>query len=125
MAPTAKVSDVKDLPGRVVHGMGVREFVGEGNSMNLTALYIEIDPSGQAPRNHHKIAEEIAFVIQGSGTLELDGVLHELRAGTIIYIPPGTNHHVIAGPDGLRVLALMTPPVNEKRDLHLSPLEKP
>jgi uncharacterized cupin superfamily protein len=68
---------------------------------------IDIDPGCRAgPVHQHGSEEEIFFVLEGSGLAWLDGAVHEIGAGdAIVYLAGGPEHTVIAGPDGLSVLA--------------------
>src|SRR5512132_1325806 len=68
---------------------------------------IDIEPGCRpGPVHQHGSEEEIFFVLSGSGLAWLDGAVHEIGAGdTIVYLAGGPEHTVIAGPDGLSVLA--------------------
>jgi uncharacterized cupin superfamily protein len=68
---------------------------------------IDIDPGSRAgPVHQHGSEEEIFFVLDGSGLAWIDGAVHEIgRHDTIVYLAGGDEHTVIAGPDGLSVLA--------------------
>jgi AraC-like DNA-binding protein len=45
------------------------------------------------PRHRH-VALELNLVIGGRGHYEVDGGCHPLTAGTILFIPPGSDHHL-------------------------------
>ena len=68
---------------------------------------IDIDPGCRAgPVHVHGSEEEIFFVLAGSGLAWLDGAVHEIGVGdTIVYLASGAEHTVIAGDEGLSVLA--------------------
>jgi uncharacterized cupin superfamily protein len=68
---------------------------------------IDIDPGCRAgPVHVHGSEEEIFFVLEGSGLAWIDGAVHEIGVGdTIVYLAGGPEHTVIAGDDGLSVLA--------------------
>jgi uncharacterized cupin superfamily protein len=68
---------------------------------------IDVDPGCRAgPVHQHGSEEEIFFVLEGSGLAWIDGAVHEIGPGdTIVYLAGGPVHTVIAGPDGLSVLA--------------------
>jgi quercetin dioxygenase-like cupin family protein len=42
--------------------------------------------------HYHKIATELYYVLEGEGTIELDGQAHPLKPGSIVQIPPGVVH---------------------------------
>jgi len=68
---------------------------------------IDVDPGCRAgPVHVHGSEEEIFFVLEGSGLAWIDGAVHEVGTGdTIVYLASGPEHTVIAGDEGLSVLA--------------------
>jgi uncharacterized cupin superfamily protein len=68
---------------------------------------IDVEPGCRpGPVHQHGSEEEIFFVLAGSGLAWLDGAVHEIGVGdTVVYLASGPEHTVIAGPDGLSVLA--------------------
>jgi mannose-6-phosphate isomerase-like protein (cupin superfamily) len=65
---------------------------------------------GQATERHyHAATEEIYFVLEGSGEMEVDGDRRTIAAGDAVLIPPGASHEIRAlGP--LRFLCTCAPP---------------
>jgi mannose-6-phosphate isomerase-like protein (cupin superfamily) len=62
-------------------------------------------------RHHHRVSEEIYYLVEGTGTMELDGETAEVRAGDAILIPPGAWHQITASGDGpVRLLCSCSPP---------------
>ena len=85
-------------------------FRGLGEAAGATVVgvaRIDVDPGCRpGPVHQHASEEEIFFVIEGSGLAWIDGAVHEIGVGdTIVYLANGPEHTVIAGPDGLSVLA--------------------
>ncbi len=67
-------------------------------------------PAGSATqRHHHKASEEFYFILEGEGTMELDGETREVGPGDAILIPPGAWHTITARAD-LRLLCCCAPP---------------
>jgi uncharacterized cupin superfamily protein len=68
---------------------------------------VRIDPGRlSTPPHSHARAEEISFVLSGSGLSWQDEVVCEVRAGdTIVHLADHEEHTLRAGPDGLDVLA--------------------
>ncbi len=63
-------------------------------------------PNARQPFGHrHGQQEEVYVVVGGSGRVNLDGDLHELRAWDAVRVAPGTTRCFEAGPDGLEYLA--------------------
>jgi uncharacterized cupin superfamily protein len=85
-------------------------FRGLGEAAGATVVgvaRIDVDPGCRpGPVHQHASEEEIFFVLEGSGLAWIDGAVHEVAAGdTIVYLAGGPEHTLIAGPDGLSVLA--------------------
>ena len=68
---------------------------------------LKIDPGGRSSPVHVELdEEEIFYVLAGSGLSWQDGKTYEVRAGdTIVHQVAEEAHTLIAGPDGLDVLA--------------------
>ncbi len=63
-----------------------------------------------AKLHYHKRATELYYVLDGAGTLHLDGVEHAMRTGSVALIPPGTVH----GATGqMRVLVIGIPDIGD------------
>jgi len=74
-------------------------------------LVVEIfAPGGATPPNSHGRATEAFVVLRGEGEARAGGRVIPLRAGSVLAVPPGTEH-VIAntGPGRLYCLTLMVP----------------
>jgi hypothetical protein len=54
--------------------------------------------------------EEVYVALRGSGTLEADGEQYPIDADHIVRLGPAVKRKVVAGPDGLRLLALGATP---------------
>lgn len=63
-----------------------------------------------AREHYHKRSTELYYVLEGEGTVSLDGVEHPVRKGSIVHIPPGVVH----GAKGrVRVLVVGIPDIAE------------
>jgi hypothetical protein len=54
--------------------------------------------------------EEVYVALRGSGTLEADGEQYPLDGAHIVRVGPTVKRKIVAGPDGLRLLALGATP---------------
>ena len=74
-------------------------------------LVVEIfEPGGKTPPNSHTIAEEVFFVLAGSGKAIADGATKDVGAGDVLVLRPGTEHVVEnTGAGKLYCLTMMTP----------------
>jgi mannose-6-phosphate isomerase-like protein (cupin superfamily) len=61
-----------------------------------------------AKLHYHKVATELYYVLEGEGTVSVDGEEHEVRKGSLVHIPPGVVH----GATGkMRVLVVGIPDI--------------
>ncbi len=67
---------------------------------------------GTAPKHYHSDANEIQFVLAGTGTEWLGNQQVPLQPGMMIVIPMGTNHAGLVDTSGgkLRFVSIKTPP---------------
>jgi len=69
-----------------------------------------LPPGGGTARHFHKLSEEIYFLLEGTGVMEIDGNTRTVAPGDAILIPPGAWHQITAtGPAHLRFLCCCAP----------------
>lgn len=68
--------------------------------------------AGQSTQRHyHASSEEIYFVLDGKGEMELDGERRDVAPGDAVLIPPGAWHQIRASEEApLRFLCACAPP---------------
>jgi mannose-6-phosphate isomerase-like protein (cupin superfamily) len=66
-------------------------------------------PAFPADRHYHKKSEEFYFLLEGEGTMEIDGETSPVAPGDAILIPPGAWHQITAS-TRLRFLCCCAPP---------------
>jgi mannose-6-phosphate isomerase-like protein (cupin superfamily) len=64
---------------------------------------------GRTERHRHARSEEIYFVLEGEGELEIDGERRRVSPGDAALIPPGARHQIAALSE-LRFLCACAPP---------------
>jgi mannose-6-phosphate isomerase-like protein (cupin superfamily) len=93
-----------------------RQDAGSG----VAAWAHAVDIDGARP-HYHKAGTELYYVLDGEGTVVLDGVEHEVRKGSMVHIPPGVVH----GAKGrMRVLVVGVPDISDG-DLYFPSTESP
>lgn len=71
-------------------------------------------PVGQpTERHYHKLSEEFYFILEGTGTMEIDGEERRVSPGDAILIPPGAWHQISALKP-LRFLCCCAPPYSHE-----------
>jgi mannose-6-phosphate isomerase-like protein (cupin superfamily) len=66
--------------------------------------YHVIKPGQHGSAHRHEAAEEIYVVIRGTGRINLDGEIVELRALDAVRVAPQVARAFEAGPEGLELL---------------------
>jgi mannose-6-phosphate isomerase-like protein (cupin superfamily) len=70
-----------------------------------------LEPAQATERHQHRVAEEIYFVLKGSGSMEVDGSSRRVRPGDAVLIPAGAWHTLENdGSSELRFLCICAPP---------------
>lgn len=84
-----------------------RRLAGAAHAVGVGLSRIQIDPGmWSTPAHIHGRAEEIFFVLGGSGLLWQEGANYDIAASDCFVFPGGMGPHTLkAGPDGLDVLA--------------------
>ncbi|MGZ4481105.1 MAG: cupin domain-containing protein [Gaiellales bacterium] len=103
----AKVSHVDDIEG--AYG-GV--FKPIGSTLGVTAFGVGLQqyPQGHElyPEHDHGNdgQEEVYYVISGRATLTIDGQEHQLRAGSVAYVPSGTKRRFTTPDSPVQFIAI-------------------
>ena len=73
-------------------------------------------PQGRATQRHyHKESEEFYFILEGSGTMEINGETKTVSVGDAILIPRHAWHQITAtSEDTLRFLCCCAPPYSHE-----------
>lgn len=85
-----------------------------------TVYRVTIAPHETTRVSFHRVAEEFYFVIAGRGTAILDGQPHELNAGDLLRLPPGTTHGFVTTDEPLDLLNFHTPGCRPDHDVYFA-----
>ena len=99
-------------PFTTADGSTIRELFGVATerARNQSLAEAALAPGQATERHYHRETEEIYFVLEGSGDMEVDGERREVRAGDAVLIPPGAWHQLRANEAGaLRILCCCAP----------------
>lgn len=75
-------------------GRHTRVIVGPGGPVEAEGFvmgHVTIFPGGSVPVHSHP-QEEVYFIAQGAGTIEVDGQTEPVCAGSYVYMKPGSTH---------------------------------
>lgn len=98
-------------PFTTADGSTIRELLGLPTAPVQNQSLAEATLSGgqATERHYHAESEEIYYVVEGSGEMELDGERRRLVVGDSVLIPPGARHQIRAGDGGVRFLCCCAP----------------
>ena len=94
-------------------GSTIRELFGlpTGGVEHQSLAEATLAPGQATQRHYHRASEEIYFVLDGEGEMELDGERRQVSPGDAVAIPAGSWHELRAeGDRPLRILCCCTPP---------------
>ena len=98
------------MPFTTKDGSTIRELHHTA-AQSLAEATLAVGQSTQ--RHYHRASEEIYFVLEGDGELEIDGKAKRLAAGDAALIPPGAWHEIVAT-SPLRFLCCCAPPYDHE-----------
>ncbi len=84
--------------------------------LGLTAFGInqeEFPPNADGYPDHDHSEdgqEEVFYVLEGSGKIVVDGEDVELKPGRYVWVDAASKRKILAGDDGLKVIAVGSPP---------------
>jgi mannose-6-phosphate isomerase-like protein (cupin superfamily) len=87
-------------------GSTIREL-HHTNAQSLAEATLE--PSQETERHYHARSEEIYFLLEGEGDMEVDGDHRRVGPGDAVLIPAGARHRIRAE-SPLRFLCCCAPP---------------
>jgi mannose-6-phosphate isomerase-like protein (cupin superfamily) len=93
-------------------GSTIRELLGLPTAAvrNQSLAEATLPPGGATQRHHHRETEEIYYIVEGSGEMEINGERAHVTPGDAILIPPGAWHEIRADAGGeLRFLCCCAP----------------
>lgn len=84
-----------------------RLISSEDSSLAPAAWVHAVDIDGAKPHFHRR-STELYYVLEGEGTVNLDGVEHAVRKGSLVHIPPCVIHSAIGR---MRILVVGVPDI--------------
>ncbi|MDX6543377.1 MAG: hypothetical protein QOK32_980 [Gaiellaceae bacterium] len=94
-------------------GSTIRELFGlpTGGVEHQSLAEATLAPGQVTQRHYHRVSEEIYFVLDGEGEMDVDGEKRRVSAGDAVAIPAGAWHELGAeGDRPLRILCSCVPP---------------
>jgi mannose-6-phosphate isomerase-like protein (cupin superfamily) len=98
----AHAFDVAEAKRRLAAGTGGYEVVHQSAGLEI-GVYVLIAPEPDRQQPHED--DEVYVVLEGSGTLDVEGTRVELREGHAVFVPAGAEHR-FSGYEQLSVLVI-------------------
>lgn len=99
-------------PFTTADGSTIRELLGLPTApiRNQSLAEATLEPGQATQRHYHAETEEIYYVVEGGGELEIAGERRHVAGGDAALIPPGARHQIRADAGGrLRFLCCCAP----------------
>jgi mannose-6-phosphate isomerase-like protein (cupin superfamily) len=119
MAASLEAMTVQNLsaqrPFITKDGSTIRSILDRTNApvQNQSLAEARVPAGGRTERHYHKVAEELYFILEGAGEMELGGERRMVRPGDAILVPPGAWHMIMAK-EPLRFLCCCAPPYSHE-----------
>ena len=107
------VRNLADVPAFTTKdGSEIRELLAPRNSAiaNQSLAEARLPVGASTMPHYHPVAEEIYFVTEGTGQMQIEAKLRDVGPGDAIAIPPGARHQITnTGSVTLRFLCCCAP----------------
>ena len=67
---------------------------GQFGSQNLAITWVDCPPGTQQPLHRHPELEQVYVIVRGRGTMLVGTDLEVVTSGTLVFIPPDTEHAI-------------------------------
>jgi mannose-6-phosphate isomerase-like protein (cupin superfamily) len=100
------LADVDDSASGLGLDFGSARFPRDAVGAERTGFaHLTLLPGRHQPFGHrHQDAEEVYFVISGSGAIRLDDAVHPLQAQDIVRVAPAVTRSLQGGDEGMEVI---------------------
>jgi len=95
----------------------IQSLISEKEEGAFTAYFVSLEANQRTATSFHKKAEEIYYILEGSGKAWLDGKPYPLKQGDFVRLPSYTKHSFATGAQGLRMLNIHSPGSRPDRDV--------
>jgi mannose-6-phosphate isomerase-like protein (cupin superfamily) len=99
---TAVPFDIEGVKAKLATGTGGYEIVHSSPGLEI-GVYVLVAPEPDRQSPHED--DEVYVVLEGRGTLEVEGEQVDLREGQAVFVPAGAEHRFV-GYEQLSVLVL-------------------
>jgi mannose-6-phosphate isomerase-like protein (cupin superfamily) len=88
---------------------------GQFGSRNLAITWVDGAPGSEQGLHRHSDNEQVYVIVRGRGVMKAGGEEQEVGPGTMVFIPPGTDHAIRnTGSDTLTFVSATSPPFDHE-----------
>jgi len=73
----------------------------------------DIERHEGSPAHAHPDLEQAVYIIEGEATVEIDGIVEEVKTGDLMYFPPKVFHDIKVKSERIKLLVIYSPPFLE------------
>ena len=112
--------DIHTIDGAPVNRRGGQESYlllarGQFGSRNLAITWVDGAPGSEQGLHRHDTNEQVYVIVRGRGVMKAGGEEQEVGPGTLVFIPPGTDHAIRnTGAETLTFISATSPPFDHE-----------
>jgi mannose-6-phosphate isomerase-like protein (cupin superfamily) len=86
---------------------------GQFGSRTLTITWVNCEPGGEQQMHAHKTEEQVYVIVRGRGMMKAGDDEREVHPGSLVFIPPGTQHAIRnTGDEALTFISAASPAID-------------
>jgi len=86
---------------------------GVNGAQYMEIIYGDIERHKGSLAHAHRGMEQAVYVIEGEATANIDGVMHTISTGDLMFFPEGVFHDLNVITDRIKLLVIYAPPYGE------------
>jgi quercetin dioxygenase-like cupin family protein len=86
---------------------------GVNGAQFMEIIYGDIARHGASIAHAHPDLEQATYVIEGEATAEIDGEVHHITAGDLLFFPAKVFHDIQVVSERIKLLVIYAPPYGE------------
>jgi quercetin dioxygenase-like cupin family protein len=109
----ARLRHQRDIQGQAIEGGRLQWLVDrELGAEHVMSYRLTLDPDS-SETHVHAGAEEVLYVLEGSGEVRVEAATHAVSPGRAVFVPDGSEHsYVNTGDAPLILVGAMAPPID-------------
>ena len=92
-----------------------RAILGKDKEDRNEVVEIIMEKGDETKLHYHKETTEMFYIVCGSASIYVDNDLYKVSEGDFLKIKPYEKHKIVAGNNGVKIIAIKTPANEEDR----------